>query len=102
MTWIARLLRAFVRGYQLLVRPLLPGACRYEPSCSRYALDALGRHGAMAGSWLAVRRVLRCHPWSEGGYDPVPEAAPRRAPSRRAVASTTRHSGAASHGPGCR
>jgi len=102
MTWIAWLLRAFVRGYQLLVRPLLPGACRYEPSCSRYALDALERHGAMAGSWLAVRRVLRCHPWSEGGYDPVPEAEPRRASTRRAVASAARRSRAASHGPGCR
>ena len=102
MTWMARLLRAFVRGYQLLVRPLLPGACRYEPSCSRYALDALERHGAMAGSWLAVRRILRCHPWSEGGYDPVPEAAPRRAPHRTPGASTAHGTGAASHGPGCR
>lgn len=98
MTWIAGLLRALVRGYQLLVRPLLPAACRYEPSCSHYALDALGRHGAIAGSWLALKRVLRCHPWSEGGYDPVPEPAPRPAPARAPRAASARHGAAASRG----
>lgn len=76
MNWVSWLLHALVRGYQLLLRPLFPAACRYEPSCSHYALDALRRHGAIIGSWLAVRRIVRCHPWSDGGYDPVP--APNR------------------------
>ena len=98
MTWIARILRTFVRGYQLLARPLLPAACRYEPSCSHYALDALGRHGAIAGSWLAAKRVLRCHPWSQGGYDPVPEPVPRPAPDRAPRAASARRGAAASRG----
>lgn len=66
-------LRALVRAYQLLLRPLLPPACRHHPSCSRYAIEALERHGALEGGWLALWRVLRCHPWAEGGFDPVPE-----------------------------
>lgn len=82
LTWLACILRAIVRGYQLLLRPLLPAACRYEPSCSHYALEALERHGAIAGLWLATRRVLRCHPWAQGGFDPVPEPATRLAPDR--------------------
>lgn len=67
------LARALIRGYQLLVSPVLPPSCRYEPTCSSYAFDALGRHGLLKGGWLAVRRIARCHPWAEGGYDPVPE-----------------------------
>lgn len=69
---IARLLQLPVRLYRLLLSPLLPPACRFHPSCSSYALEALGRHGALRGGWLTVRRVARCHPFCEGGIDPVP------------------------------
>lgn len=61
-----------IRGYQLWVSPLLPAACRYYPTCSVYAIEALERYGALNGSWLAIRRILRCHPFRPGGYDPVP------------------------------
>ena len=70
---IARVLRTAVRGYQWLVRPLLPPACRFHPSCSEYAEEALVRHGACRGGWLAARRLCRCGPWHPGGYDPVPD-----------------------------
>jgi hypothetical protein len=70
---IARALRATVRAYQWLVRPLLPPACRFHPSCSEYADEALERHGALRGGWLAARRVCRCGPWHPGGHDPVPD-----------------------------
>lgn len=65
-----------LRAYRFLISPLYGQVCRYHPSCSAYALEAVTTHGAGLGSWLAVRRVARCHPWSAGGYDPVP------APSR--------------------
>lgn len=68
------LLVALVRGYQLLISPLLGPTCRYYPSCSRYAIQALETHGVLRGSWLAIRRLLRCHPWSPGGVDHVPPA----------------------------
>lgn len=61
-----------VRGYQRFISPLLPPSCRFAPSCSQYALEAVQRHGALRGSWLAIRRIVRCHPWNPGGYDPVP------------------------------
>lgn len=61
-----------VRSYQLVLSPLLPASCRYFPSCSNYAIEALERHGAVRGSWLTARRLLRCHPFRPGGYDPVP------------------------------
>jgi len=61
-----------IRGYQLWVSPLLPAACRYYPTCSDYAIQALEKHGAIRGSWLALRRIARCHPFRPGGYDPVP------------------------------
>ena len=61
-----------VRGYQVTLSPLLPSSCRYYPSCSAYAIEALERHGALRGSWLAFRRILRCNPFRPGGYDPVP------------------------------
>jgi len=69
---IARLLVALLRLYQLAISPLLPPSCRFHPSCSSYAVQALGRHGAARGSWLAARRLCRCHPFCEGGVDPVP------------------------------
>jgi uncharacterized protein len=71
-----RLLAWPVRLYRFALSPWLGSACRFEPTCSRYALDALDRHGAAAGSYLAARRVLRCHPWCDGGLDPVPERPP--------------------------
>ncbi|MBB4013629.1 membrane protein insertion efficiency factor YidD [Niveibacterium umoris] len=63
---------ALLRAYRLLLSPFLGRNCRFHPSCSAYAIEALQRHGAIKGSWLAARRVTRCHPWNPGGYDPVP------------------------------
>jgi len=65
-------LLALIRVYQYTLRPLVGANCRFAPSCSDYAREALDRHGAMKGSYLAVRRILRCHPYHPGGYDPVP------------------------------
>ncbi len=62
-----------LRLYRYCLSPLLPNSCRFHPSCSQYAEQALLRHGALGGSWLAVKRILRCHPWHPGGHDPVPE-----------------------------
>jgi putative membrane protein insertion efficiency factor len=70
---VKTVLLAGVRGYQYLVRPMLGDNCRFYPSCSDYALEALERHGALRGTWLAVRRIGRCQPFHPGGYDPVPE-----------------------------
>lgn len=64
----------FLKAYRAVVSPLYGEVCRYYPSCSAYALEAVTRHGAVRGSWLAMRRVGRCHPWAEGGVDPVPPA----------------------------
>ena len=66
-----------VRGYRLLLSPWLGSQCRFEPTCSAYALGALQAHGALAGSYLAAARIARCHPWCRGGLDPVPAQAPR-------------------------
>jgi putative membrane protein insertion efficiency factor len=63
---------ALVRGYQLTLSPILGGGCRYYPSCSAYAIEALERHGALRGGWLAIARIGRCHPFRPGGFDPVP------------------------------
>jgi putative membrane protein insertion efficiency factor len=70
---IGNALRAAVRGYQWFLRPLLPSACRFHPSCSEYADEAFERHGAWRGGWMAARRICRCGPWHAGGYDPVPK-----------------------------
>lgn len=67
-----RLLVSMVRGYQLLISPVLPPSCRFHPSCSQYTLEALRRYGALKGSWLGLRRLVRCHPFNPGGFDPVP------------------------------
>jgi putative membrane protein insertion efficiency factor len=76
-----------IRLYQLLVAPILPPSCRFYPSCSHYAAEAVTVHGPVRGAWLAGRRLLRCHPWGGSGYDPVPPSQPtmprsvRRRPS---------------------
>ncbi len=69
---VARLLRVLISAYQLTLSPLLGPACRFTPSCSAYALEAIERHGAARGSWLALRRLARCHPLGGSGFDPVP------------------------------
>lgn len=87
LRWVVGLpstvLLILVRGYQLFISPLTPPTCRFYPSCSQYAVIALTRHGAVKGTWLAVRRVLRCHPWNPGGVDDVPPVAVRRSRSHR-------------------
>ena len=75
MTLVRLLLIGPIRAYQLLISPFLAPSCRYFPSCSAYACEALEHHGVIAGGWLALKRVARCHPWGGMGYDPVPEAA---------------------------
>ena len=69
---IRRALLLLIRAYRWVVSPMLPSACRFHPSCSSYAEEALQRHGALRGGWLTARRVCRCGPWHAGGYDPVP------------------------------
>lgn len=71
---MSRLVLGLIRGYQLLVSPFIGAHCRYHPTCSDYACEAVSRHGALRGAWLALRRIARCHPWAEGGSDPVPPA----------------------------
>ena len=66
------ILIGFIRGYQLLISPVLPPSCRFYPSCSEYARQAVSKHGAGKGSWLSFRRLVRCHPFHPGGLDPVP------------------------------
>jgi uncharacterized protein len=79
------LLRAAIRVYQLTLAYFFVGACRYEPSCSRYAVEALQQHGALRGTWFAAHRFCRCGPWGAAGYDPVP---PGRPTARTAAAAT--------------
>ncbi|HEV8026652.1 MAG TPA: membrane protein insertion efficiency factor YidD [Stellaceae bacterium] len=80
---VSLVLRGLIRAYQLFLSPLVGPTCRYLPSCSDYAATAIRRHGAVAGSWLALKRLLRCHPWGGSGYDPVPPAPPRVSPACR-------------------
>jgi uncharacterized protein len=80
---VAHLLAALVRLYQLLLSPVLSPNCRYLPTCSAYAIEALRTHGAVRGSWLALARVLRCHPWGGHGYNPVPPPPRPSAADRR-------------------
>lgn len=76
------LLVASLRGYKRWVSPLMPPACRFHPSCSEYAAESVEVHGALKGSVLAAGRLLRCHPWSAGGFDPVPTATAAASPPR--------------------
>lgn len=69
-----KILIGLIKLYQYAISPYLPPSCRYTPTCSSYAVEAIGRFGIFRGGWLAMKRVGRCHPWHEGGYDPVPES----------------------------
>jgi putative membrane protein insertion efficiency factor len=69
---VSKVLQLLVRAYRYAFGPMLGMNCRFHPSCSAYALEALGRHGAAWGTWLTFRRLMRCHPWHPGGHDPVP------------------------------
>lgn len=82
---VARVLLLPVNFYRRWISPVLPPSCRFEPSCSAYAVEALTTHGALRGSWLTVRRLLRCGPWHRGGYDPVPP--PRQSLTVRSASS---------------
>ena len=62
-----------IKGYQLLISPILPSTCRYNPTCSHYSIEALQKHGLFKGGWLAIKRISSCNPWGGSGYDPVPE-----------------------------
>lgn len=68
----AKIFCAFIRAYQICISPWLPRSCRYEPTCSNYAIQAVKKYGAAKGMWLAAKRILRCNPFHAGGYDPVP------------------------------
>jgi putative membrane protein insertion efficiency factor len=76
--WLSLPFIALIRVYQVALSPFMGGQCRYEPTCSRYAIEAYERFGPLRGSWLAARRILRCHPFVRGGYDPVPWPRPAR------------------------
>ena len=83
---------ALLKAYRFAISPLYGQVCRYHPTCSAYALDAVQTHGALRGTWLAMRRVARCHPWAAGGFDPVPPSKNRRSsthPSSSLAAPTT-------------
>jgi len=80
---MSAILQGLVRGYRYFLSPLLAPACRFHPSCSAYAEEALQRHGVLRGGWLSARRVCRCGPWHPGGLDPVPSARPAARESDR-------------------
>jgi putative membrane protein insertion efficiency factor len=77
MNPVRALLIGLVKGYRLLLSPSLGSSCRFTPTCSAYALEALQKHGAAAGTGLTLSRIARCHPWCDGGHDPVPQEKPR-------------------------
>ena len=83
----ARVLMALIGGYRRFISPLLAPRCRFAPSCSAYALEAVREHGASRGTWLAVRRIGRCHPFNPGGFDPVPPALHGRRPGPEGASS---------------
>lgn len=96
LAWVLLML---VRGYQLIVSPWIPPRCRFYPSCSAYAVTALRRHGALRGSWLAARRLGRCHPWNPGGVDHVPAKTPQRARHLHVPTSAAAEDGRPADGP---
>ncbi|QTD42664.1 membrane protein insertion efficiency factor YidD [Sporosarcina sp. Te-1] len=67
------ILMSLIKVYQKVISPLMPPTCRFYPTCSHYGIEAIEKHGALKGSWLAIRRISKCHPFHEGGFDPVPE-----------------------------
>lgn len=74
MTKIAKkIIIGLIRGYQLFISPMKPPSCRFSPTCSAYSIEAIEKHGILKGTYLALKRILKCHPFHEGGYDPVPE-----------------------------
>lgn len=79
---VGGLMIGLVRFYRFAISPWLGPRCRFEPTCSEYAIDAIGRHGPLAGGWLALKRILSCHPWGRTGYDPVPEVYRKNRPAR--------------------
>ena len=83
----ARVLMALITGYRRFISPLLGARCRFAPSCSAYALEAVREHGALRGTWLAARRIGRCHPFNPGGFDPVPPALHGRRPRPEGASS---------------
>ncbi len=85
---IGLVLRGMIRAYQLVISPVLPSHCRYAPSCSAYALEAVRRFGPLHGAAMAIGRILRCHPWGGDGFDPVPAPAERRRRRRHGSAAT--------------
>jgi putative membrane protein insertion efficiency factor len=85
---VKRLVLVLIRAYQLVLSPLLGPSCRFEPSCSRYAMAAIDGHGVVRGGWLAAKRILRCHPFNSGGFDPPP--LPPHAPHLHAAGSALR------------
>jgi putative membrane protein insertion efficiency factor len=78
-----RVLLVLISAYRVLLSPLLGASCRFYPTCSTYAIEAIETHGAARGTWLAVKRILRCHPWHPGGFDPVPPPKRRAGPAQR-------------------
>ena len=80
MKAVSLALLVLIRGYQLLISPMFPPSCRYLPTCSDYARQAVTLHGPIVGSWLTLKRLARCHPWGGHGYDPVPDPSPRKSP----------------------
>lgn len=72
-----QLIKACIRGYQLIISPMIGQRCRFQPTCSSYALEAIEKHGTIKGGYLGIKRILRCHPWGSGGYDPVPSISGR-------------------------
>ena len=97
MSPLAHLLRGVVRVYQFVLSPVLGRQCRFLPTCSHYAMEALERHGALKGGWLALRRILRCHRFAAAGYDPVPPAGPVPATGPVAPAGPTPPAAPAGH-----
>jgi len=91
---VTLILKTLIKGYQLLLSPVLAGRCRYQPTCSSYAIDAIDSHGPVKGLWLAIKRIGRCQPWGGYGYDPVPEKYSEKPSGEQPDFSIDAHSGA--------